>query len=115
MPVGPEDIKVSDWSETPLWEMKFKVWHALIEKGCIAKRGVGGQFCGLGGTACYYAACPRRIFEEVAVFKEDIHQPVPTPNFVKNFNQGLARIDKLEKGLVRTKKIIDQHLAKKEE
>ena len=100
----PEDVKLPSWSHKALWEQKFRIWHSLVETGCIAKRGQGGRFCGLGGHACFYAACPRRVFEEIAVFQGDINQPVPSPNFVKQLNQTLNRVAQLEGQLKVTRK-----------
>ena len=114
-PLEPEieldvkDVKMPSWNEKALWEQKFRVWHSLVEKGCIAKRGQGGRFCGLGGHACFYAACPRRTFEEASVFrKEDITQPEPSPNFVKQFKQSQALVVKLQTQLNKTKKRVDE-------
>ncbi len=100
----PEDVKLPSWSNKALWEQKFRIWHSVVETGCIAKRGQGGRFCGLGGHACFYAACPRRVFEEIAVFQMDINQPVPSPNFVKQLNQTLNRVSQLEGQLKVTRK-----------
>ena len=118
-PVGPEaTVKLPDWTNKALWEMKFRSWQSLVEKGCVAKRGRPGglSFCGLGGTACYYNVCPRRTFEEVAVYsKEDITQPVPSPDFVRQLTQATNRVNKLQKGVNRNTKAINQHLEKKED
>lgn len=80
-PLGPE-VKPQNWMEKPLWETKLRLWAMLIEKGCLAKRGRGGAFCGWAGHACFYNGCPRRIFEEVAVAEG---RPVPSPEFMKEF------------------------------
>ena len=104
-----EDVKMPAWDEKSLWERKFRNWHSVIEKGCIAKRGQGGRFCGLGGNACFYTACPRRTFEEASVFRmEDIKQPVPSPNFVKQFKENQAQVTKLQRQLNKTKKRVDE-------
>ncbi len=105
--LSAEDIKMPPWSEKALWEKKFRVWSALIEKGCIAKRGQGGRFCGLGGHACFYVACPRRTFEEVSTFIDELAQPEPSPDFVKQFNESQAQIARLQKQLNNTKKRVD--------
>ncbi len=104
----PEDVKMPPWSEKSLWEKKFRIWHSLVEKGCIAKRGQGGRFCGLGGHACFYTACPRRTFEEESAFREAIAQPEPSPDFVKQFKQNQALVGKLQKQLNNTKKRVDE-------
>lgn len=107
--LSPEDIKMPSWDEKALWEQKFRVWHSLLEKGCIAKRGQGGRFCGLGGHACFYTACPRRTFEEVSVFmKAAITQPEPSPDFVRQFKQNQVLVGKLQKQLNTTKKRVDE-------
>lgn len=119
-PVGPEaTVEIPDWTSKALWEMKFRSWAALVEKDCVAKRGgrPGGLFfCGLGGTACYYNICPRRTFEEVAVYsKEDIPQPVPSPDFVRQLTKATNRINKLQKGVNRNTKAINQLEEEKED
>jgi len=119
-PVGPEaTVEIPDWTSKPLWEMKFRNWASVIEKGCVAKRGGrpgGFSFCGLGGTPCYYSICPRRTFEEVAVYsKDDITQPVPSPNFVRQLTQATNRINKLEKLANRNRKTIAQLEQEKKE
>lgn len=81
-PLGPE-VKPQNWMGKPLWEEKLRLWAILIEKGCLAKRGRGGAFCGWAGHACFYNGCPRRIFEEVAVAEKS--QSVPSPVFIKEF------------------------------
>jgi len=96
------------WSEKALWEQKFRIWHSLVEKGCIAKRGQGGLFCGLGGHACFYTACPRRTFEEASVFQDNIRQPEPSPDFVKQFKENQAQVGQLQKQLNNTKKRVDE-------
>lgn len=113
-PLGPEDVKIQDWTARPLWHQKFRLWQTLVEKGCIAKRGQGGHFCGWRGVACSYNACPRRIFEEVAVVRDAIPPPKPSPNFVKQLNQAMARITSLEKARNRDQKLIEQLKKEKE-
>ncbi len=80
-PLGPE-TDISRWMDKPLWEEKLRLWAMLIEKGCLAKRGRGGAFCGWAGHACFYNGCPRRIFEEVAVAES---RSLPSPEFLKEF------------------------------
>lgn len=107
-PLSPEDVVTPDWTERPLWHKKLRLWKSLVEKGCLAKKGQGGHFCGWRGVACSYNACPRRIFEEVAVTQEAIPPPKASPNFVRQLNQAMARVTALEKARNIDKKTIDQ-------
>ena len=92
------DVALPDWTKRPLWERKLKLWANWVEKGCIAKRGRGGMYCGWGGHPCYYNGCPRRIFEEDAV-ADGIPQPVPTPDFVVEFKVMQKQLGRMQQQL----------------
>lgn len=102
-PLGPE-ANVQTLMEKPLWQEKLRLWAMLIEKGCLAKRGRGGTFCGWAGHACFYNGCPRRIFEEVAV----VGQIVPSPDFVKEFTETVQKMNNMEKRLGEAMKEIEE-------
>lgn len=93
-PLGPE-ADIPTWMEKPLWQEKLRLWAMLIEKGCLAKRGRGGTFCGWAGHACFYNGCPRRIFEEVAA----AGQPVPPPAYEKQLTEMTGKMSEMEKRL----------------
>lgn len=92
-------VFIPDWTDKPLWEKKFIAWKSLLQKSCPAKAGMRGHFCAWGGHACYYNACPRRIFEEVAVIADAISRPVPSPKFEKQFKENVKKMNQMEKTL----------------
>lgn len=102
---GPNglNVKIPDWTAKKLWEKKIRSWMSLIKKGCPARTGPGVGFCSWAGHACYYNACPRRIFEEVAVVEEAIPQPTPSPEFVQQFKQMQKQLNKMGQGLKKTR------------
>ncbi len=101
------NVLIPDWTNKPLWEKKFKAWKSLLQKNCPAKAGMRGNFCSWGGHACYYNACPRRIFEEVAVVADAIPQPVPSPQFEKQFKETMKKMNQMETTLGNAMKEIE--------
>lgn len=107
---GPKNLEVEipDWTEKKLWEKKLHLWKSFVRKGCPARTGPGIGFCIWIGRPCYYNACPRRIFEEVAVIEETIPQPKPSPDFVQEFRQMQKKLNKLGQGLQRTRAEVEE-------
>ena len=105
------DIIEPKWMDQKLWVKKFKNWQAVIEKGCIAKKGQGGRYCSWVGMACHYNGCPRRIFEYY-VELDEIPRPTPTQDFVAEFktlqNQFAKMQKHLKKANERIKELEDQ-------